>query len=66
MENACVVFDGSKSLFQLLNALFRHQIALVQQQDVAVNHLGPAHLGLEHGFVEIFSVDQRDDRIQTG
>ena len=65
MEDARVVLHGPQRLFQLLNPLFRHQIAFVQQQDVAIDHLGPTHLRVEHGFVEVFGIDQRDDRIKA-
>ena len=64
MKDARVVLHGPQRLLQFLNPLFRHQITFVQEQDVAVDHLGPAHLGVEHGFIEVFGIDQRDDRVK--
>ena len=66
MKNARVVLHLSQCFFHLLQALFRHEIAFVQQQDVAVDHLSPAHLCVEHGCIEVLGIDQGDDRIQAG
>ena len=65
MKNPRVVLHLPQCFFHLLQALFRHEIAFVQQQDVAVDHLGPAHLRVEHGCVEVLGIDQGDDRIQA-
>ena len=61
MKNAGIVLHRPKSLLKILQALFRHQVALVQEQDVAIDHLGSSHLGVEHVVVEIFSINQGDD-----
>ena len=64
MKNAGIVLHSPKGLLKILQTLFWHKVAFVQEQDVAVDHLGSSHLGVEHVVVKIFSVDQSDDRIE--
>ena len=61
-----IVLDVSELLFDGLKPLLGDEVALVQQQDVAVNHLGPANFRVQYDVVEVFCIDQRDDRIQAG
>ena len=61
MKNAGIVLHSPKGLLKILQTLFWHKVAFVQEQDVAVDHLGSSHLGVEHVVVKIFSVDQSDD-----
>ena len=42
------------------------QIALVEQDHVAVNHLGARHLPLENLRAEVLGIHQGDDRIEAG
>ena len=65
MKDAGVVLHRPKGLLKLLHAFVRHQVALVQEQDVAVDHLGPSRLGVEHRVVEVLSINQRDDGIES-
>ena len=61
-----IVLDGSELLFDALKPLLGDEVALVQQQDVAINHLGPANFRVQNDVVEVFCIDQGDDRIQAG
>ena len=61
-----IVLDVSELLFDSLKPLLGDEVALVQQQDVAINHLGPANFRVQNDVVEVFCIDQGDDRIQAG
>ena len=65
-QDAGIVLDVSEFLLNDLKPLFGDEITLVQQQDVAINHLGSANFRLEHDFIEVLCIDQRDDRIKAG
>ena len=65
MQDAGVVLHVAKLLLNSLEAFRGDQVHLVQQQDVAVNHLSPTHLRVQHGLIEVFGIDEGDDRIQS-
>ena len=65
-QDAGVGFDLLEMALQGREPLLADQIALVQQQDVAVHHLGPGHFALVNRVTEVFSIDQGDDRIKPG
>ena len=65
-EDAGIGFDPAELLFQVSQPGFLHQIALVEQQHVAVDDLGPGHLAFQQVIAEVFGIHQRDDRIQAG
>ena len=58
--------DVSEAFLDDLKPLLGDEVALVQQKDVAVNHLGPANFRVQNDVVEVFCIDQGDDRIQAG
>ena len=65
-QDAGVGFDLLEVALEGREPLLAHQIALVEQQDVAVHHLGPGHLALVNRVAEVFGIDQGDDRIEPG
>ena len=65
-QNAGVGFDLLEVGFEGREPLLADQIALVQQQDVAIDHLGPGHLALVNRVAEVFGIDQGNDRIEPG
>ncbi len=64
-QDAGIALDLLQAAFQLSKSRLLNQVALVEQQHVAVNDLGPSHLAFEQLVTEVFGVDQGDDRIQT-
>ena len=64
MQEASIGLDLPEHPFQLLKAFWRNQITFVEHQDVAVEHLGSAHLGIEDLFAKVLGINHGDDRIQ--
>ena len=65
-QDAGIGLDGAQLLLHLLQPWLLHQVAFVEQQDVAVHHLGSGHLPLQDLVAEVLRVDQGDDRIEAG
>ena len=65
-QDAGIGFDCAELVFEGGEPLFFHQVALVQQQHVAVHDLGPGHLALQQLIAEVFGIHQGDDRIEAG
>ena len=65
-QDPCVIFDVAQLLFDALEAILRNQIALVQKQNISIDHLRSPHFCGEHVIVKIFSIDQGDNRIEAG
>ena len=65
-QDAGVGFDFLEVALEGREPLLADQIALIEQQDVAVHHLGPGHLALVNRVAEVFGIDQGDDRIEPG
>ena len=65
MQEASIGLDLTEHSFQLFKALWRNQITFVEHQDVAVEHLSPAHLGVENLFAKVLGINHGDDRIQA-
>ena len=65
MQKASIGFDFTEHPFQLLEAFWWDQISFVEHQDVAIEHLSSADLGIEDLFSKVLGVDQRDDRIEA-
>ena len=59
-------FDLPQLVFHRSEALLAHEVALVQQKDVPIDHLGPGHLPIEDLVAEVLSIDQGDDRVEPG
>ena len=65
-QDARVGFDLPQPAFHLGQALLTHEVAFVEQQDVAVHHLRAGDLAIEDLVAEVLGVDQGDDRIEPG
>ena len=65
-QDAGVGLDAAQLAFQVLQARLVHQVALVEQDHVAVHDLCPAHLAFEGVRPEVFGVHQGDDRVEPG
>ena len=65
MQETSIGFDLTEHPFQLFEPFWGNQITFVQHQDVAVEHLSPAHLGIEDLFAKVLGINQGDDRIQA-
>ena len=65
MQEASIGFDLAEHPFQLFEPFWWNQITFVQHQDVAVEHLSPAHLGIEDLFAKVLGINQGDDRVQA-
>ena len=65
-QDAGVGFDLPQLALQRLQLRLLHQVAFVEQQHVAVDHLGAGHLPLQQFIAEVLCVDQGDDRIEAG
>ena len=59
-------FDLPQLVFHRSEALLAHEVALVKQKDVPIDHLGPGHLPIEDLVAEVLSIDQGDDRVEPG
>ena len=66
VQDPGVGLDLPQAPLHLRQALRAHQVALVEQQDVAIHHLGAGHLAVEDLVAEVLGIDQRDDRVQPG
>ena len=60
------MFEVCQLGFNLFQSLFRDEICFVEQQDVAIDHLGSADFAFQELVVKVFRVDQGNDRIQAG
>ena len=65
-HDPCIVLHGPELLLHRLKTFFADEIAFVQQQDVAVNHLCPADFRVKQSLIEILCIHQRDDRVEAG
>ena len=65
MQEASIGFDLTEHPFQFLKAFWRNQVTFVEHQDVAVEHLSPAHFGIEDLFAEVLGINHGDDRVQA-
>ena len=65
VQEASIGFDLAEHPFQFLKAFWRNQVTFVEHQDVAVEHLSPAHLGVENLFAKVLGINHGDDRIQA-
>ena len=65
MQEASIGFDLAEHPFKLFEPFRGNQITFVQHQDVAVEHLSPAHLGIEDLLSKVLGINHRDDRIQA-
>ena len=65
MQEASIGFDLAEHPFQFLKAFWRNQVTFVEHQDVAVEHLSPAHFGIEDLFAEVLGINHGDDRVQA-
>ena len=65
MQEASIGFDLAEHPFQFFEPFWRNQVTFVEHQDVAVEHLSPAHLGIEDLFAEVLGINHGDDRIQA-
>ena len=59
-------FDLPQLGFHCSQALLADQVALVEQKDVAIDHLGPGHFPIEDLVAEVLGIDQGDDRVEPG
>ena len=59
-------FDLPQLLLHRSQALLADQVALVEQKDVAIDHLGPGHFPIEDLVAEVLGIDQGDDRVEPG
>ena len=64
-QDAGIGFDLPQPCFHLREPLLAYQVALVEQQDVAVHHLGPGDFAIENLIAEVLRIDQRDDRVEA-
>ena len=64
-QDARVLFDLSQGRFDGLQTLLIDQIRLVEQQDVAIDHLRASHFTLQQIRAEVFGIDQGDDRVEA-
>ena len=65
-QDARVFFDLPQGLFDPLQPLLIDKIRFVEQQNVAIHHLGAAHFAVQQLRAKVFGIDQGDDRIQAG
>ena len=65
-QDAGFAFDRFQLGLQLDEPGFLHQVALVQQDHVAVDDLGAGHLAFEHLLAEVLGIHQGDDRVEAG
>ena len=65
-EDARIGLDLPQLRFQGAEPLFGHQVALVEQQHVAVHDLGPGYLALQQVIAEVLRIHQGDDRVEAG
>ena len=48
-----------------MQPVFIDQIGFVEKEDVSIHHLGATHFAFQDLIIEVFSVDQGDDRIEA-
>ena len=64
-QDAGVGFDRPQVCLNLRQTSLIHQVRLIQQEDVAVDHLGTGDRAVQGRRAEVFGIDQGDDRIQA-
>ena len=65
-QDAGLGLDRQQLRFHRRQPLLIDQIALVEQDHVAVDHLGARHLALQDRGAEVLGIHQGDDRIEAG
>ena len=59
-------FDLPQLLLHGSEALLADQVALVEQEDVAIDHLGSGYFPIEDLVAEVLGINQGDDRVEPG